>query len=277
MNDKVRMQAILDEILIWETEIRHDVRTDFQRNFDRWLNQKINNIPSSMQQLFYSKLDSCLFNLQSFVQSSVIQQDATQQILSSARTLNKDIHQISDLQSLPIDQLSYLADLQTSKHRLYSFLHGGISGTGGILLTGLDIPALTTLHLRSIQMVAMCYGYEINNPYEMMTSLKVYHASLMPKHLQYNQWRKLKNDVDSEAGFYYFYDGEEELAQSHSLEFLIKQVAKLSVLTLFKKKLITGLPLISIAIGAGINYQVTRRTTDFANKYYQFRLIKGFS
>ena len=277
MNDKVRMQAILDEIFIWETEMRHDVRTDFQRNFDRWLYQKINNIPRSMQQLFYSKLDSSLFNLHSFVQSSIIQQDATKRILSSASTLNKDIHQISDLQSLPIDRLHYLADLQTSNHRLYSFLHGGISGTGGMLLTGLDIPTLTILHLRSIQMVAMCYGYEINNPYEMMTSLKVYHVSLMPKHLQYDHWRELKKDVDSEEGFFYFYDGKEELAQSHSLEFLMKQVAKLSVLTLFKKKLITGLPLVSIAIGAGVNYQVTRQITDFANKYYQYRLIKDLS
>jgi hypothetical protein len=273
MNDLVREKAILDEITIWERELQNDVRTDFQRTFDRWLNRKIDEIPNSMKRLFFNKLDASLFNLHSFIQSSFVQQDAKKHILLSAKALNEDILQINDLHMLPIDQLHYLADLQTSKHRLYSFLQGGITGTGGILLTGVDIPAQTILNLRSIQMVSLCYGYEINNPYEMMTSLKVYHASLMPKHLQYQQWLDLKKDIESEDGMYYFYEGNDDLANSNSLEFLVKQVAKLSVLSLFKRKLFSGLPLISFMIGAGANYQLTRHVTEFANKFYQYRLI----
>lgn len=273
MNDSVREKAVLDEITLWENNLQNDVRTDFQRTFDRWMNNKVDEIPNSMKRLFFKKLDASLFNLHSFIQSSFIQQDAKKQILLSAKALNKDISQINDLHMLPIDQLHYLADLQTSKHRLYSFLQGGITGTGGILLTGIDIPAQTILNLRSIQMVSMCYGYEINNPYEMMTSLKVYHASLMPKHLQYQQWVELKKEIDTDEGMYYFYEGNDDLANSHSLEFLLKQVAKLSVLSLFKRKLITGLPLVSIMIGAGANYHHTRQITDFANKFYQYRLI----
>lgn len=273
MNDSVREKAVLDEITLWENNLQNDVRTDFQRTFDRWMNNKVDEIPNSMKRLFFKKLDASLFNLHSFIQSSFIQQDAKKQILLSAKALNKDISQINDLHMLPIDQLHYLADLQTSKHRLYSFLQGGITGTGGILLTGIDIPAQTILNLRSIQMVSMCYGYEINNPYEMMTSLKVYHASLMPKHLQYQQWVELKKEIDTDEGMYYFYEGNDDLANSHSLEFLLKQVAKLSVLSLFKRKIIAGLPLVSIMIGAGANYHHTRQITDFANKFYQYRLI----
>ncbi|MGM0874904.1 MAG: EcsC family protein [Bacillota bacterium] len=273
MNDLVRQKAILDEITLWESELQNDVRTDIQRTFDSWLNRKIDEIPNPMKRLFFNKFDASLFNLHSFIQSSFVQQDAKKHILLSAKTLNKDILQINDLHMLSIDQLHYLADLQTSKHRLYSFLQGGITGTGGILLTGVDIPAQTILNLRSIQMVSMCYGYEINNPYEMMTSLKVYHASLMPKHLKYQQWLELKKDIESEDSMYYFYAGNDDLANSNSLEFLVKQVAKLSVLSLFKRKLVSGLPLISIMIGAGANYQLTRHVTEFANKFYQYRLI----
>jgi hypothetical protein len=273
MNDSIREKAILDEITLWESELQNDVRSDFGRTFDRWMNRKMDEIPNSMKRLFFNKLDASLFNLHSFIQSSFIQQDAKKQILLSAKALNEQILQINDLHMLPIDQLHYLADLQTSKHRLYSFLQGGITGTGGILLTGVDIPAQTILNLRSIQMVSMCYGYEMNNPYEMMTSLKVYHASLMPKHLQYQQWLELKKEIDTEDGMYYFYEGKDDLANSNSLEFLLKQVAKLSVLTLFKRKLFSGLPIVSIMIGAGANYQLTRQVTEFANKFYQYRLI----
>ena len=273
MNESVREKAILDEIKRWEIDLQNDVRTDFQRTFDKWMNRKMGEIPTSMKQVFFKKLDASLFNLHSFIQSSFVQQDAKKQILLSAKALNEDIQQINDLSMLPIDQLHYLADLQTSKHRLYSLLQGGITGTGGILLTGVDIPAQTILNLRAIQMISMCYGYEINNPYEMMTSLKVYHASLMPKHLQYEQWQALKKEIDLENGMYYFYEGNDALANSNSLEFLVKQIAKLSVLSLFKRKLISGIPLVSIMIGAGANYQHTRQVTDLANKFYQYRLI----
>ncbi|WP_299094489.1 EcsC family protein [uncultured Metabacillus sp.] len=273
MIDSIRERAILDEIMLWESELQNDLRTDFQRTFDRWMNHKLNEIPDSMKRLFFKKLDASLFHLHSFIQSSFVQQDAKKQILLSAKALNEDIIDFSDLHKLPIDQLHYLADLQTSKHRLYSFLQGGITGTGGLLLTGIDIPVQTILNLRSIQMVSMCYGYEISNPYEMMTSLKVYHASLMPKHLQYKAWLDLKEELTSDNMMSYFYEGNDDLVNSQSLEFLLKQIAKLSVISLFKRRLVAGLPLISIMIGAGANYQLTRQVTDFANKFYQYRLI----
>jgi hypothetical protein len=277
MNKTVRQKAILNEISLWEQELQNDVRTDLGRTFDRWIERKLDEIPGSMKQIFFEKLDASLFNLHSVIQNSLIQQDAKKQILLSAKALNEEIFQINDLHKLHIDQLHYLADLQTSKHRLYSFIQGGLTGTGGILLTGIDIPIQTILNLRSIQMVSMCYGYEINNPYEMMTSLKVYHASLLPKHLQYNQWHELKKEIDSDDDIFYFYEGKEDLSNRNSLEFIVKQVAKLSVLSLFKRKLVAGLPLVSIMIGAGMNYQHTRRITEFANKYYQYRFINDKS
>ncbi|HZH60867.1 MAG TPA: EcsC family protein [Metabacillus sp.] len=273
MNELEREKAILDEIKVWEHELQNDVRTDFQRTFNRWLNRKMEDIPDQMKKMFYKKVDASLFNLHSVIQNSFIQHDAKKQILLSARALNENIKEISDLHLLSIDQLHYLADLQTSKHRLYSFFQGGITGTGGILLIGADIPLQTILNLRSIQMISMCYGYEINNPYEMMTSLKVYHASLMPKHLQYHQWNDLKEEVHLQNRMNYFYEGNEDLADVKSVEYLLKQIAKLSVLTLFKRKLIAGIPVVSMMIGAAGNYHATRQTTEFANKYYQYRLI----
>ncbi|WP_368657490.1 EcsC family protein [Metabacillus halosaccharovorans] len=273
MNGLEREKEILEEIKAWEHELQNDNRTDFQRTFSRWLDRKMDEIPDRMKKVFYEKVDASLFNLHSVIQNSFIQQDAKKQIILSARALNEKIIEISDLHFLSVDQLHYLADLQTSKHRLYSFLQGGMTGTGGILLIGADLPLQTILNLRSIQMISMCYGYEINNPYEMMTSLKVYHAALMPKHLQYSQWEKLIEEVDSEDRMGYFYSGNEDLADVKSVEFFLKQIAKLSVLSLFKRKLVAGIPVVSMMVGATSNYHATRQITEFANKFYQYRLI----
>ncbi|MCM3442780.1 EcsC family protein [Metabacillus halosaccharovorans] len=273
MNELEREKEILEEIKAWEHELQNDNRTDFQRTFSRWLDRKMDEIPDRMKKVFYEKVDASLFNLHSVIQNSFIQQDAKKQIILSARALNEKIIEISDLHFLSVDQLHYLADLQTSKHRLYSFLQGGMTGTGGILLIGADLPLQTILNLRSIQMISMCYGYEINNPYEMMTSLKVYHAALMPKHLQYSQWEKLIEEVDSEDRMGYFYSGNEDLADVKSVEFFLKQIAKLSVLSLFKRKLVAGIPVVSMMVGATSNYHATRQITEFANKFYQYRLI----
>ncbi len=46
------------------------------------------------------------------------------------------------------------------------------------------------------------------------------------------------------------------------------------VIALFRKKLIQGIPLVSMAIGAGANYQLTRKVTEVAHKYYQLRYLK---
>ncbi len=266
-------KLLLAEIEKWEQELQKDIRTDVERTLHKWINKKMNELPVSVKQMLFSKFDECLFHLHSIIQGSYGQQDARNQILLTAKSLGEDIYQLKDLQSLSIDQLHYLANLQTSKHRIYSLIQGGMTGTGGILLSGVDIPAQILINLRAVQLIAMSYGYEINTPYEMMTSLKVFHVSLMPKHLQSVGWSELKNDIHIGEAQAYFYEGEENLANNYDVEFLLKQIVKLSVIALLKKKIISGVPLISMIIGAGMNYRLTRQVTNFSNIYYQYRVI----
>jgi hypothetical protein len=55
----------------------------------------------------------------------------------------------------------------------------------------------------------------------------------------------------------------------------VQQLLKALVITLFRKKMISGVPLVSMAIGAVANYQVTRKVTHLAHKYYQLRYLKA--
>ena len=63
---------------------------------------------------------------------------------------------------------------------------------GGALSVASDLPAITFINLRLVQLIAMSYGYEVNTPKEMMISLKVFHAGTLPKRLQKFKLDELK-------------------------------------------------------------------------------------
>jgi hypothetical protein len=119
----------------------------------------------------------------------------------------------------------------------------------------------------------MTYGYEVNTPYEMMTSLKVFHIGTLPPRIQKEGWIMLKDELEKYENPY-FYEGTEEISNITWLEQPLQQVFKALVIALFRRKIIQGMPLVSMAIGAGANYQLTRKVTELAHKYYQYRYLK---
>jgi hypothetical protein len=268
-----RERKVLNEIHEWERNLINYVPNDFQATYEKYLERSFSLLPEKVQKQFFLVIDSWLFHLHSIIQGSQLQMDAKDRILSSGRIFRKDLDKIEDLKQLELDQLQYIANQQIARHRLYSFAQGGLAGTGGTLLLGTDIPAMAVINLRVVQLIAMTYGFEVNTPYEMMTSLKVFHTSTLPPRLQKEGWALLIDELDANEE-YYFYVGKEEITDITWLEQPVQQLLKAMVITLFRKKVIQGIPLVSMAIGAGANYQLTRKVTDLAHKYYQLRYIK---
>ncbi|MGE7758897.1 EcsC family protein [Peribacillus sp. NPDC097895] len=264
---------IWNEISEWQENLYQYEPTDLAALYDKWLEQGFALLPENVQQQFFEKLDTWLFHLHAMVQSSQIQIDARERILASARVFNEDIEMLSDLNLLSIDQLNYIANQHIAKHRLYSFAQGGISGSGGLLLLGSDIPAMTVINVRTVQLIAMSYGIEVNTPFEMMLALKVFNAGAMPKRLQGIAWEELIREVQT-AEDDYFYLGIDELTNPTWMEQPLKQLLKAISITVFRKKLVQGIPFISMAIGAGANYQMTRNVSEFAQKFYQYRYLQ---
>lgn len=261
-----------NEISEWQEKLNQYNPTDLASLYDKWLEQSFSLLPEEVRQQFFEKLDTWLFHLHAIVQSSQIQIDARDRILASARVFNEEVEVISDLNLLTIDQLNYIANQHIAKHRLYSFAQGGISGRGGVILLGSDIPAMTVINVRTVQMIAMSYGFEVNTPFEMMMALKVLNAGAMPKRLQGAAWEDLIGEVQT-AEDDYWYLGIEELTDPTWVARPLKQLLKAVSITVFRKKLMGGIPLISMAIGAGANYQMTRDVSEFAQKFYQFRYL----
>jgi hypothetical protein len=267
-----REQKVLHEIREWEQRILSIEPNDFQLTYEKYLEQAFSLLPEKVQRQFFSVIDTWLYHLHGIIQASQLQQDAKERILSSGRIFQKGLEKIEDLRSLDIDQLQYIADQQIARHRLYSFIQGGIAGSGGPLLLGTDIPAMAVINLRVVQLIAMTYGFQVNTPHEMMTSLKVFHTATLPPRLQAQGWSILMEEL-ADKQTPYFYEGKEEITDITWIDQPLQQLLKAMVISIFKKRLIQGIPLISMGIGAGVNYQLTRKVTDLAQKYYQLRYL----
>jgi hypothetical protein len=264
---------VLNDIRAWEKNLLSSEPDEFQITYNHYLERSFLLLPKHVQKKFFVLIDNWLFHLHGMIQGSQLQLDAKDRILSSGRVFQRDLDNIEDLKKLDISQLQYIAKQQIAKHRLYSFTQGGLAGTGGLLLLGTDIPAMAVINLRAIQLIAMVYGFEVNTPFEMMTSLKVFHTATLPPSIQKEGWLDLINEFEGKTEEY-FYEGNEEITDITWLAQPAQQLLKAMVITMFRKKLIQGIPLVSIAIGAGTNYQLTRKVTDIAHKYYQLRYLK---
>lgn len=267
-----REMTVLAEIKDWEKKLLDYEPNDLQLTYEKYLETGFSLLPEEVRSQFFSLVDNWLFHMNAMIQGAQFQLDAKDRILAAARVFDSGIERIEDLKRLEIDQLNYIAQQQIAKHRLYSFAQGGMSGTGGALLLGADIPAMAVINLRAVQLLALTYGYEVNTPFEMMTSLKVFHTATLPPRLQGESWEQLLDELKGERDRY-FYEGNDQLTDSSWLEMPMRQLFKGAVIALFRKRMIQGVPLVSMAIGAVSNYQLTRRVTEFSHNYYRLRYL----
>lgn len=268
-----REQKVWNEIKEWEHQLLEYEPTDFEMTYDKWIERSFEKIDPNIRERFFNNLDNWLFHLNALLQGSQTQIDSRHRILTEARVFNDNITELSDLKSLSIDQLIFLADQQTAKHRLLSFVQGGLSGTGSILMISSDLPAQAIINLRAIQLTAMTYGYDVSTPFEMMLSLKVFHTATLPKRLQAQAWNELIEELKNTDNHYYFYEGDENITNETWLDLPLKQFLKALFIMTFRKKLVQGLPLIGMAIGAGMNFKLTRQVTEAAQRFYQYRFL----
>ncbi|MEQ6377806.1 EcsC family protein [Bacillaceae bacterium S4-13-56] len=260
-----------NEISRWEKQWSQYQSNDFENLYDLWVKKAFEGIPPKTRKLFFNRLDTWLFHTHALIQGTAFQNEARERIITSGKIFNSSISDVKDMKLLNLSQLTYLAQQQATKGKVYSFAQGGLTGTGGWLLLGLDFPAMMAMNLRGIQLIGMTFGHEMNHPYELLLSLKVFHAATLPKRLQKAAWEELKQEVKSQSYHPYVFEEEDGLTDESWIGQPLKQCFKSLFILMFRKKLIQGLPMISMAIGAGLNYQLTKQVTEYAIRFYQNR------
>ncbi|WP_041090774.1 EcsC family protein [Jeotgalibacillus soli] len=264
--------VVHNQIKEWRAEIGNYGGHDVAHTFSRWLDSSFLAIPEQVKEEFFSRLDISLFHLHNVIQDTHLHRDARERLITTAKTFEESIATLQDFHQLRIDQLHYMALQQSGRHKLYSFVQGGIAGTGGLLAFSTDFLAMALLNIRAIQFIAAAYGRDVQMPYEMTLSLKVFHAATMPPRFQAKAWDDLVQALDRQE-LNYFYSGDDRLTDEKWLEELIKQLMKSYAISIFRKKKVSDLPILSMAIGAGVNYLLTRRVTEFAERFYQYRYL----
>lgn len=265
-----RDEVVWEELQEWRQSLFEYEATDFENAYDKWIDQAFSLLPDSLQIQFFEKVDGWLFHLNSLLRGSQLQSEAPQRILNVARSMDGNIHALSDLRNLSVDKLTYLAEQQAARHRLYSLIQGGMTGSGKPVWVSSDFLAMLVINLRAIQLTAMSFGYDVQSPAGLLETLKVYHTATMPDRLKMFGWEDLMNDLKKE-GEEYYYDIPERVTDQSWIDEPLKQLLKIALIVMFAKKKISGKPLLSMAIGTGINYRTTRNMTEFALKYYQYK------
>ncbi|WP_171051801.1 EcsC family protein [Alteribacter natronophilus] len=266
-----REEQVLDEIRSWEDSYFEETGTDLTLTYHKWMNQVYGSMEGKWKGKVLKAVDDVLFHVQSALQQTRYEKQTVEHLLTEARVFRSDINGIGDLKKLSIDQLRFMARKQLAKQRLVSLAQGGLTGVGGPLFTLSDLPLLLAINLRTIQRIAMTYGYDMRKPYEMMFVLKVFHVVTLPRHLQYEAWSELESEADSADEDWIFYDGEDSVVTDAWMQRPLQHASKLFVLTVLRKKIVQGVPLFSIFAGAAFNYQFTKQTAEAAHQFYQKR------
>lgn len=261
-----------DEMEKWEEEYFFSESSDLVKSYHKWSEQLFSQLGEGRKQKWLSKMDDCLFHLQAWHQHSRSYEEVRRRIIQYARTFNADIVTTEDLRHLPLEQLDYLAEQLMARQRLLAFGQGALTGMGGAFLLTLDLPAMALIQLRSLQQLALVYGYDSRRPVEMMYTLKLFHLATLPKSFQAAEWDKLLAEVDEQADEV-FYQGEEAVFKDKWIEQLLKQLAKSFVITMLRRKMVQGVPLIGMAAGAGMNYRFSQQVIEMGQHFYQKRRL----
>lgn len=97
--------------------------------------------------------------------------------LSSVQSLkkyypNKELNKLEDTQELTILEMDN-AVLKLSKSRKHlATIQGASTGVGGLFTLSLDIPLLLGMQIKTLQDIAICYGYNPNDKKERMFIVK---------------------------------------------------------------------------------------------------------
>ncbi|WP_088033015.1 EcsC family protein [Evansella clarkii] len=268
----VRDEQVWEEIEKWEGKYFSKQVTDFSLTAYKLFNSSLESL-GPMNEKLLASLDDIIFHFHAIIQHRHFDEKKIAGLLSQARIFREDIYYIEDMKKLTIDQLRFIAEKQLARQKAAALFQGGATGTGGLLFMLADLPLMLAVNLRTIQLTAMNYGYDLRNPYEMMLVLKLFHAVSLPHHLQLEAWEEVFREAESSQVEAIFYDGKEDVTSKVWMQQPLKQTGKLLALGLLRKKTVQGVPLLGVAVGAGVNYTFARHVAEASHVFYQKRYL----
>ncbi|NEU32053.1 EcsC family protein [bacterium LRH843] len=86
---------------------------------------------------------------------------------------HKNVHTFEDLDLIPVEEMDHAVSKLINNRKRLATLQGAGTGIGGILTLSIDIPLLLGLQLKTLQDIAICYGYNPNDKKERVYIVKI--------------------------------------------------------------------------------------------------------
>lgn len=160
----------LNEINQWENEKK-----------DLWFWEKISRLPFKIldkitPKFLQEKIGYAIDEVGNYIHTGgkyLINEKAIFQKFEQKGYVNSsDPHSVTSISDLPIVNMDTIArDLRDNRSTFAGF-QGATTGIGGIFTLALDIPFLLGLSLKTLQEIAVCYGYDPNDQKERIFIVK---------------------------------------------------------------------------------------------------------
>lgn len=143
---------------------------------DLWFWEKLGRLPFKLldkftPQFLQNKVGVILDELGSYIQSGG-------KYLSSVKSLRsyypeKGITALEEVDRLPISEMDEAVTKLSGNRKRIATVQGASTGFGGIFTLSIDIPLLLGMQLKTLQDIALCYGYDPNDKQERMFIVKI--------------------------------------------------------------------------------------------------------
>lgn len=163
--NKQYLQEELTKIKEWE-----------QDQSDLWFWEKLGRLPFKLldkftPQFIQNKVGVILDELGGYVQSGG-------KYLSSVKSLRtyypeKGISTLEEVNHLPVAEMDEAVLKLSGNRKRIATVQGASTGIGGIFTLSIDIPLLLGMQLKTLQDIAICYGYDPNDKNERMFIVKI--------------------------------------------------------------------------------------------------------
>ncbi|WP_240903889.1 EcsC family protein [Chengkuizengella sediminis] len=148
---------MLKEVEIWE-----------KQQDDLWFWEKIGRIPFLIldkitPKFIHKKINLILEELVSYIDNGGKYLTNQKQVLKrfSKYNINMDVNEINDIHTtIPIHIMNSVSQEIRKSHKDIATLQGATTGFGGIFTLAIDIPAILGLSLKTLQDIAVSYGYD---------------------------------------------------------------------------------------------------------------------
>ncbi|BCN30098.1 EcsC family protein [Anaeromicropila herbilytica] len=187
------------------------------------------------------------------------------------KTYNKDKIQLEyDLNNYAVDKSRsnrYIKklDKQSSQSKLFNSslaaIEGGVLGVLGIGLP--DIPLFIAVVIKSINEVALSYGYSYNTDEEKCYILTLIGAAIS-KEDKKKEWNKKVDQLSAQM--------DNHVNVEINLEEQMKKTAEVLSEAILTAKFIQGIPLVGV-IGGAVNHTVIRKIGKYASLKYKKRYL----